>query len=443
MKSWQSRSAGYLLLVLFLVNVMSFLDRQVLAIVQESMKVDLNLTDADLGWLQLGFGLALALCAVPVGRIADNISRKTVLVFCLSLWSGATAAAGLANNFFTILVARIGVGMGEAGVTPTSYAMISDKIKIERRATALAIVGAGIPVGVALSLVLGGQIAESLGWRWAFILFGLPGLLLAAVIYLTISTPTKGEADGVENIKKTLPMKETLAHLFSTRSFTLVLIGTATKSIAGAALLNWMPSLIQRKFDMGAGEVGATFGPLIGVVSLIALVGAAYIGDRLSRRDFRWYSWIVAGSQVVALPLVLLGLFSESYLLTLVFFGLSTLFSQSMLAISNALIQNTSPIQMRSMASALKSLALTFLGFGLGSFLVGQLSEHVFNTGDEAVDLMFAMAVAACAHIIAAVCYFASAFYLRDDIEKAKQFSSAENKDEPKSVDPLQENPAQ
>jgi|GEM_PF-3947634 len=403
---------------MFLVNVLSYLDRQVLSIVQESMKEDFGWTDADLGWLQLAFGVSLALCAVPIGRLADRISRKNVLMGCLTLWSAATVFAGLATNFVQMTLARIGVGIGEAGVTPTAYAMVSDKFPPRRRATALAVCGIGVPIGVALSLILGGMISETLGWRWAFILFGAPGFLVAIIMALFMTAPRKGEADGIKSALIS-SLAETVRRLFSAPAFTFVLFGAAFMSIAAAGILNWMPSYLQRKFDLGEGEVGIAIGLIIVATAVTATLSAAYLGDRLSEKDTRWYAWIVVISQLLSLPLILISLFSDNYIMALVFFAGSAFFSNSMLAISNALIQNTSPVHMRSTASALKSMALTFLGFGAGSFLIGQMSEHVFNTGNDATDLMWALAVGSSFHVFAALSFWMSGYYLRTDIDRA------------------------
>lgn len=415
-------SAGWLLTLLFFVNVMSYLDRQVLAIVQEALAEDLGLHDGQLGWLHLAFGVSLALCAIPIGRLADKVSRQKVLVACLSLWSLATALVGFAAHFAHVLIARIGVGAGEAGVTPTAYALIADKFPLRRRATAMAICGAGVPIGIGLSMMLGGTISEHLNWRWAFILFGVPGFGLAALIALTIIPPKRGQSDGLTKLQSA-SLSGSIRRLLSSPAFTLALLGSAFKTISSAGLLAWAPSLFIRRYGLSAETVGLTFGALVAVIALIALLGAAYLADRLSERDIRWYSWIVTISQLLALPFVMLALFSSSYVMALIFFAFSILFSNSMLAISNAIVQNTAPIHMRSMASALKSMALTFLGFGLGSFLIGQLSEHVFDTGSDATDLLWAMSVGASFHLLAALIYWLCSFHLKADIERANKDS--------------------
>ena len=175
--------------MLFFVSVLNFLDRQVLAIVQEDIKLELGLSDSQLGMLALAFGAVHGLSALPVGRLADRFSRKKVLLGCLTVWSSITLLTGFVSSFGQLLATRIGVAMGEAGVTPTTYAMISDRFPLRQRARAIAAVAVGTPVGLMLSLLLGGLIADSLGWRMTFVLFGAPGLLLAAVIYFTLKGP--------------------------------------------------------------------------------------------------------------------------------------------------------------------------------------------------------------------------------------------------------------
>ncbi|MCG8442314.1 MAG: MFS transporter, partial [Caulobacterales bacterium] len=203
------------------------MDRQVLSIVQEDVKLDLGLSDGQLGLFALAFGTVHAICALPLGRVADKAPRKTVLIACLTVWSSMTAVAGMAGNFVQLLLARMGVAAGEAGVTPTSYSMISDKFPVRRRATALAVVGAGIPVGLMFSLLLGGVIADNLGWRWTFVIFGLPGLVLALIFALTIQAPARGEADGLSKTVRS-SFAASLSHLLTTRSFLLVITGAMT-----------------------------------------------------------------------------------------------------------------------------------------------------------------------------------------------------------------------
>ncbi len=419
----QSESGTYLLVLLFLVSVMNFLDRQVLSIVQEDIKLELSLTDGQLGYLALGFGLVNAFFALPIGRMADRVPRKTVLVACLTVWSSVTAMAGLVTNFAQLLITRMGVALGEAGVTPTTYSLISDKYPLKRRATAIAVCSAGIPVGLMLSLFFGGIISDTLGWRWTFVLFGVPGLVLAAVLWFTVKAPERGQADGVKEVKESSFM-DSFKHLFTTPTFVLIVVGSAFKSIGTYGILQWIPTFYIRKFELSAAQVGTTLGPIMGIVGLVSLIGAAYAADRLSERDLRWYTWILTGAMVLAFPFNLLAFTSGSYVASLIFMGAGIFCANSMIAITNNLVQSTAPVQMRGVASASKTVALSFVGYGIGGALIGQLSD-IFGTENAGDGLSAALIFVSCTYLIAALLFWASSFKVRTDVAGAQHASSA------------------
>jgi MFS family permease len=420
-KFQKSSSGNYLLALLFAVSVINFLDRQILSIVQEDVKVDLSLTDSQLGFLALAFGLVHALFALPIGRIADRVPRKGVLVVCLTVWSSITALGGLVANYSQLVLVRMGVALGEAGVTPTAYSMISDKFPVKRRAFAMAICNACIPIGLMFSLLLGGLIADNFGWRWAFVLFGVPGIFVALLLAFTVKAPERGESDGIKQIQQT-DFVATLKHLLTTPTFLFVLLGSATKSVAAQGVGQWIPTYYIRKFDLSMGEVGATLGPLFGITGLIGLLIASYLADRLSQRDIRWYAWIVAGSNALVFPFLIVSLLAGEYLLSLLFFSVSLLSGNAMLAISNALVQSTAPVQMRGMASAMKTTMLSFVGFGLGGTLTGVLSD-VFSTDDPSQGLMISLMIVGSAHLVAAVLFMISARTLQRDVDAARAAS--------------------
>ncbi len=420
----QSTSGTYLLVILFFVGVFNYLDRQVLSITQEGIKADLGLSDAQLGLFALAFGITHALFALPIGRLADaKFSRKSVLVGCLTVWSTMTAVCGVMQNYVQLMIARIGVALGEAGVTPTTYSMISDKFPMRRRATAISICSAGTPVGIMLSLFFGGLLAEWLGWRMTFILFGVPGILLALLIVFSVKAPQRGEADGIVKVKKTA-FWPAMSHLFTTRTFVLVVLGSAFKSIGANGIVQWMPSFYIRKFDLSVAEVGMTFGPVMGLVGLVALVGASYIADRLGERDLRWYPWIIAATLFLAFPFKVFALLADTYYFSLFLFSFSALTGSAMLGISNAMIQSTAPVQMRGMASASKTMALSFVGYGLGGALVGMLSD-MFGDGTPWGGLQQAIIIVSATYALGGGLFLMTTSSFKRDVENAKLASSA------------------
>ena len=402
---------------------MNYLDRQVLSIVQEDVKADLLLTDSQLGRLVLAFGLAHALFAIPIGRVADRKPRKNILAICLVVWSGFTAFCGLVNSYTLLLLGRMGVGLGEAGVTPTTYSLVSDKFPLSRRATAIAFLGLGIPIDSMLSLIIGGVLTESIGWRMTFVVFGVPGFLLALFFMLTVKAPQRGGADNIAKPKQS-GLGETIGYLFSSRSFMLVFLGATFNAMMGYSVLSWMPSFYIREFNLSPSEVGWTYGLVLGGVGLVSILSSAYLADYLGKKDVRWYAWIMGIAILIATPLTYLALVGETFYTSLSFFAVSTFFAQATLAITNALIQSTAPVQMRGVASAVKTTGLSFLGYGLGGYIIGLLSDH-FATDNAGEGLKQALIYGLGFFVIAGIVFLLSAIWLKEDIEGARAYSEA------------------
>ena len=188
----------YALGLLCVVYVVNFVDRQVLSILLQSIKEDLGLSDLQLGLLSgTAFGLFYATLGIPIARLADRFSRKGVIAVCLALWSAMTALCGTASGFATLLLYRVGVGVGEAGGSPPAHSMISDYFPPERRASALGVFSLGVPLGILVGFLAGGWLDEALGWRLAFVVVGLPGVVLAVVVALTLREPPRGHSEGL------------------------------------------------------------------------------------------------------------------------------------------------------------------------------------------------------------------------------------------------------
>jgi len=418
----KSTSSTYLLVILFLITVVNYLDRQVLSIVQEDIKVDLNLTDSQLGYLVLAFGLMHALLAIPIGRMADKKSRKKILATCLAIWSGFTALGGSVNSFVQLFITRLGVGGGEAGVTPTSYSLVSDKFPLNKRATALAVLAVGISIGAMFSLILGGKLADTIGWRWTFVAFGIPGLILAIIFMLTIEAPARGESDKISKVKES-DFGQTMGFLFKSRSFVLALMGAMFNGVAGYSVLGWYPSYYIRTFGLSKSEVGLAYGLTIGITGFISLMTVSYLADRLGKSDVRWYAWIITVALLIAAPFFYSSIFVDSFSLSLTLAGVGLFFGQSVLAINNSLIQNTSPVQMRGVGSAIKTTVMSFVGYGVGGAVVGVLADY-FATDDPSHGLKMALAVIMSFYLLAALVFFMSSFTLKKDIERAVAMSA-------------------
>src|SRR6187455_2437068 len=199
-KEISNRYRNFVLMMLTLVYVFNFVDRQLIVILQESIKKDRNLSDTQLGLLS-GFTFAIfyVTLGIPIARLADRTNRKNTVAISLSLWSAMTAFSGLARNFIQLLLARIGVGVGEAGGSPPAHAMISDYFPPEKRSTALSIYSTGIYFGILTGFLLGGYLNQHLGWRTAFFALGIPGVFFSVLFYVTVREPHKGATDVNES----------------------------------------------------------------------------------------------------------------------------------------------------------------------------------------------------------------------------------------------------
>jgi MFS family permease len=247
----------YALGLLTVVYVINFVDRQILSILLQSIKLDLGLSDLQLGLLSgTAFGLFYATLGIPIARLADVFSRKVVMAVCLVIWSGMTALCGTAAGFGLLLAYRVGVGVGEAGGSPPAHSLISDFFPPERRATALGIFSLGVPLGILVGFLAGGWLDETLGWRKAFVVVGLPGLALAAVVALTLKEPLRGHSEGLESDRPAPSADEVIRFLWSSHSFRHVAFGSALYAFVGYSIVTWAPSFLIRSHGMTTGEIG-------------------------------------------------------------------------------------------------------------------------------------------------------------------------------------------
>jgi MFS family permease len=206
----------YVLGILTVVYVFNFIDRQILAILAQSIKVDLGLSDTQIGALSgIAFGIFYAVLGIPIARLADKYSRVNIISICLGIWSLMTALSGLAGNFWQLLAARIGVGIGEAGGSPPSHSLIADYFPVTGRASALGIYALGIPIGILFGNFAGGWIDQYFGWRNAFMLVGIPGIVLAITLKLTIKEPPRGYSEGRVPDTKAIPFKEVVRTMWA------------------------------------------------------------------------------------------------------------------------------------------------------------------------------------------------------------------------------------
>jgi predicted MFS family arabinose efflux permease len=378
---------GYGLFMLTLVYAFNFVDRQILVILQEPIKLEMGLSDAQLGLLSgFSFALVYITAGIPIAFWADRSNRRNIIAGALTIWSGMTALSGLAQNYTQLLLARIGVGIGEAGGSPPAHSMISDYYPPHRRGTALAIYSTGVHVGVLLGFIAGGLISQAYGWRVAFMAVGIPGVLFALVFVLTVKEPQRGRWESAAEAAYKPTLAETIAVLSSYRSFWYLAGGCGLSSFVGYGNGNFAPSFLMRNHGFSVGEVGIVLAAFGGGGGLLGTFFGGFLADRLGVKDKRWYLWLPAIAGALAVPLGFPYLLLENTVAVIGFMFLTTIMINTYLgpclAISHALV----PPAMRALTSAVLFLVLNMIGLGLGPLTVGLLSDfYAGYFGDDSL----------------------------------------------------------
>ncbi|MCZ6828547.1 MAG: MFS transporter [Gammaproteobacteria bacterium] len=376
-ESGSSRTATYALIMLTIVYAFNFVDRQILVILQEPIKNDMGLSDVQLGLLSgFSFALVYITAGIPIAYWADRTNRRNIITAALLIWSGMTALSGLAQNYTQLLLARIGVGIGEAGGSPPAHAMISDYYPPQKRATALAIYSTGVHIGVLTGFLLGGFISQAFGWRAAFMAVGIPGVLFATFFFLTVKEPQRGRWETKEAAAYKPTLGETFRVLSSFRSFWYIAAATGLTAFAGYGIGNFAPSFMMRSHGLSLAEVGIVLALFGGGAGLLGTFLGGYIADHLGVRDKRWYVWVPAIAGAISLPLGLPYLLLDNTTLAVGFMFFVTLLINTYLgpclAISHALV----PPAMRALTSAILFFVLNLIGLGLGPLTAGLLSDY-------------------------------------------------------------------
>ena len=392
----------YVLGILLVIFTFNFIDRQIIAILSPAIKEDLGLNDTQLGFLK-GFAFAIfyASFGIPLARLADRHNRVTIISVSLAFWSAMTALCGLAANFTQLAIARIGVGVGEAGCTPPAHAILSDYFSREQRATALGIYSLGIPIGTVFGFLAGGWMVGTLGWRWAFILVGLPGIFLAILAKLTVKEIKRGSADldvGSENISNE---SSTSTQSFSTwlnlkvlwkiKSFRILSIGAALSSFSGYALSMWIVDFLVRTFDLSIGEVTVPLAITLGIGGGLGTACGGFVSDHFAAKDERSIFTLPAVAHALGVPLLAIVIWTQSALFAFVLLFPFYVLTTSVTGPYFSLVQNLAPFHMRAFASAIFLFILNAIGFGLGPLFVGMMSDVLEPSLGDTLSLQWAL----------------------------------------------------
>ena len=414
------KACYYTLGVLTVVYSFNFIDRQLLAILQEAVKADLLLSDMQLGLLT-GFAFAVfyVTAGIPIARWADRSNRRNIVALSLFIWSFMTAISGLVQNFVQLLLARIGVGIGEAGGSPPSHSIISDIFPAEKRAGAIGFYSTGVNIGILFGFLAGGWLNEFFGWRVAFMVVGLPGILLAIIVRYTIAEPARGLADNRQVSDESVPFGTVLKVLWDRKSFRFMALAAAMNAFAGYSVANWTASFMIRSHGMSTGELGTWLAIIMGVFGAIGVYLGGVVADRLSPRDKRWYMWIPAVTSLLCAPFLLMVYLADGKYTALILSIVPGFLSNAYLGCTIASAHGLVGLRMRATCSAILFFILNMIGLGLGPWSVGLLSDLLQpSLGLESLRYSMLYLVPA-ALVISGLTFFLASRYLREDLARA------------------------
>lgn len=404
-------SPRLVLAMLLLVYVFNFVDRQILAILAAPIQADLGLDDAQMGLLGgLAFAILYSTLGVPLASLADRTSRSWVITGSLVCWSLFTALCGLAQGFWHIFLARLGVGIGEAGGVAPSYAVIGDYFPSEKRAFALSIYSLGIPLGSAAGVLAGGYVAAMVDWRAAFFVVGLCGILIAPLFRLVVRDRPKVAPSG--DAQEQARLRVVAGVLARKKAFWLLSFGAASSSMLGYGLAFWLPSLLQRSFALDLVETSWFIGAVLLIGGTIGVLLGGKLADRLGRADRAFYGWVPAAAYVLAVPLFAAGIMTSSVPLAFALFLVPQALAYVWLGPVTSAIQHLVPPPARATASALFLLINNLIGLGGGIYALGALSTALTPIyGNEA--LRTSMLLGLALYLVAALLMACAGPFLR------------------------------
>lgn len=365
-----------IILVLMLVYTFNYMDRVIFASVGEAIKKDLGLSDLQLGLLGgLAFAAFYTLFGLPLARVAERVSRVGVIAVCVTVWSAMTALCGTATAYWQLLLFRMGVGVGEAGFTPTVVSLISDYFAPNRRATAYSVIILAVPLGSFLAASLGGWIAQHYGWRTVFYVIGPPGMLLGLLVWFTLKEPPRGHSDGKLDLEQVPSLLKVLKYLGNKPAFIHLTIGAALIGFVGYGNNFFLMPFLVRNFNLDHAQAGMLLGIVLGVSATVGTLSGGLLSDWIGRRNMQWYAWLPALGLVISWPFYVLALLQQELTpaITLMIIGSVTFYA--FLPTTQTVTQGLVRPKMRASTSAIHGLASAILGLAAGPAFLGFFSD--------------------------------------------------------------------
>ena len=412
---------NYVVAVLWVVMLLRFVDLQIVAVLLESIRREFEVSDTLLGLMTgSAFAIFYGTLGVPIAWLADRYNRRNIIVASVGLWSAMTALCGFAGSFTALFIARMGVGVGEAGGQPPAYSLVSDYVPPEKRSSVLAILNSAVPFGVFCGFIIGGWVNQHYGWRAAFMVVGLPGVLIALLIWLTVREPPRGLSDNRTDVAP-VPLGESLGYLWRTRSYRHLVLATTIFTLGAIGSGIWIPSFFVRVHGMANAEVAVWLAFIYGGGGVLGAMLGGYLADRLVARnnDKRWYAWLSAIAAAAILPFsFFVYLWPDPVTALLVHIG-TTILMHSWMGPAYGTVQSIAGLPRRAMAAAVNGFAVNLLALGLGPLIVGAASDY-FNArfGENSLRYSILAVVVVC-YSWAALHFFLASRTLRQDLAAA------------------------
>ncbi len=387
----------YVIGLMFVINLINYMDRSVINVLIEPMRKELQLSDSEIGLVVgLSFAAFYAIAGFLLANMADRRSRRLIISLSIAAWGAMTALTGAVQNVWQLFIARMGVGVGEAGVVPASTSLLSDYFPPQKRAWALGLFSSGSMAGVMLGAVLGGYIVELYGWRWAFVVAALPALPVCIITLITLRDPQRSISAETE---KTL--LAACGQLFANRSFVLLVFAFAMYIFVALGVMNWMPTYLLRKYDLPLSTIGNAFGGAVGVGTILGSILGAFVSTKLAVIRLSYLTLIPLFSIPCLWVFMELSLFVDRFDWSISCILLATFLGGLSNGSFIAAMQTSVPSTLRTTAAGISGLASMVIGVGLAPLLVGLISDQLKSNYDEAARLQWAMAICLCFALVA------------------------------------------
>lgn len=417
----------YVLGLLLAIYTANYMDRMILGILLQPIKADLGASDTMMGLLTgLMFAVFYATMGMPIAWWADRSNRKTIITLALTIWSGMTVVCGLVGNFWQLAVARMFVGVGEAGGSPPSHSIIADLFPPSKRSTALAIFALGVPLGLLFGFPIAGRIEEAWGWRMAFIALGAPGLFLAVLAFFTLREPPRGMSEVREQVvvEDAPGFKEVWTFMWSQKSLRHLIAGTTLAALVGYAGVNWLPSFLKLSHNMTTLKISDSLALLIGIGGLIGTFGGGYFADFLGQKDVTWKSKVVGATILGIFPIGVLVYMTDNTTIALGGILFTSIAGTVYLGPTFALVQSLVTVRMRALGAAILLFILNLFGMSIGPTMTGVLSDlYRPMYGDHSV--RWALFTVGFVSLWAGFHFFRAAIYLKADLQRVEEMNAA------------------